>query len=293
MVMSENAYTSCLHGPLAMELHGFDRLNHSTNTIPESSGPSSFVANLPEEFIFDEAVQPLVQHERPDQYIPYGQRDKGLVHNDPSLAERASRKRRYRLASWKIGVATAPALSSIVLLINFILTLWASLRFGLDHGLETAYKGDCGTVNILSICLHVLINALSSILLSGSNYTMQCATAPTRRECDRAHLRSDWLDIGVPSIRNLRKIDRRRRIICALLALSSIPLHLLYNSGVLKTVESNSYNAVLASPDYLESGLNASGSAPDSRLRRIADAVNSFVDDPSIFVHLSPEDCIR
>lgn len=195
--MSENTYTSGLHEPLAVELHESDRSSHSTGTKTESSGASSFMTNFPEDFDVDEAVQPLVQHEELNSYV---QTDKSPSHNDPSSVRRASRKRRYRFKSWKIGVLTAAALSSVVLLVNLVLTVWASLRFGLDHGLGTAYKGDCDTVNKWSLNLHVLINAFSSILLSGSNYAMQCATAPTRQECQGAHALGDWLDIGVPSI---------------------------------------------------------------------------------------------
>lgn len=45
---------------------------------------------------------------------------------------------------------------------------------------------------------------------------------------DRAHTRSKWLDIGVPSVRNLWQIPRLRMVLCLCLVLSSVPLHLLY-----------------------------------------------------------------
>jgi hypothetical protein len=73
----------------------------------------------------------------------------------------------------------------------------------------------------------LLINALSTILLSASNYTMQCLSAPTRSEVDDAHSTGKWLDIGVPSVRNLGRIARKRVILWWLLGASSLPLHLL------------------------------------------------------------------
>lgn len=81
----------------------------------------------------------------------------------------------------------------------------------------TTYDRSCDVAGNWFSALHVLTNGLNSILLSASNYSMQCATAPTRTECDRAHARGDWLDIGVPSVRNLFKIAWQRRIMWALL----------------------------------------------------------------------------
>jgi hypothetical protein len=132
-------------------------------------------------------------------------------------------------------------MTTTVLFVNLLLTVWASVKFGLDGGIGTMYQGACATVSAWSFWLHILINGLSSILLSASNYTMQCVTAPTRRECDLAHARGDWLDIGVPSVRNLSRISWQRRIMWALLAFSSTPIHLLYNSAVFKTLDSNAY----------------------------------------------------
>ena len=56
---------------------------------------------------------------------------------------------------------------------------------------------------------------------------MQRLCAPTRQELDKAHRDHFWLDIGIVSVRNLAKISKRRLAIWLLLALSSVPLHLL------------------------------------------------------------------
>lgn len=74
-----------------------------------------------------------------------------------------------------------------------------------------------------------MINVLSTVLLSGSNYCMQVCSAPTRRDIDLAHssATAKWLDIGVPSLRNLKHISLRKRALWCLMGLSSLPLHLL------------------------------------------------------------------
>ncbi|KAH6666023.1 hypothetical protein B0J14DRAFT_643332 [Halenospora varia] len=45
---------------------------------------------------------------------------------------------------------------------------------------------------------------MSTLVLSASNYTMQAISSPRRKEVDNAHKKSTWVDIGVPSIQNLR-----------------------------------------------------------------------------------------
>lgn len=162
-----------------------------------------------------------------------------------------SRKRCSRFKSWKVGVTINAVMTTAVLLVNIILTVWASVRFGLEGGIGTAHSGDCETISAWSFWLHILINGLSSILLSASNYSMQCVTAPTRRECDLAHLQGDWLDIGILSIRNLFKISWQRSVMWALLAFSSTPIHFLYNSAVFKTLDNNYYTPMIVGRKFL------------------------------------------
>ena len=71
----------------------------------------------------------------------------------------------------------------------------------------------------------LLINIATTV--SASNFCMQLLAAPTRQEIDKAHKNKKWLDIGVPSVRNLKYISKRRGIAIFLLATSSIPLHFL------------------------------------------------------------------
>ncbi|KAI4197238.1 MAG: hypothetical protein LQ350_006069 [Teloschistes chrysophthalmus] len=115
----------------------------------------------------------------------------------------------------------------------------------------------------MSMWLHLAINILGTALLSASNYCMQCLSAPNRQEVDRAHQRQVALDIGVPSLRNLRHISRKRLLLWILLAISSIPLHLFYNSAVFSTLSAREYNIFTVSPN-LGAGevFNVSGVPP-------------------------------
>jgi hypothetical protein len=127
-----------------------------------------------------------------------------------------------------------------------------------SNGIADLITGDQVAVSRWNTMFHVLINALSTLLLAGSNYTMQVLSSPTRLDVDKAHAEGQWLDIGILSPRNLRIIPRRRAVLWLILGLSSIPLHLLYvskhrpcsllltyssyNASVFKIVTSNSFN---------------------------------------------------
>ena len=128
---------------------------------------------------------------------------------------------------WRRGVTTAAITTSIVFLINLGITIWAATRQGTSGGVGILYHGACTNSRQINTVLHLLINTLSTLLLSASNYTMQCLSSPTRAEVDQAHKKGVWLDIGIPSLRNLTGISWRRRVLWGLLALSSLPLHLL------------------------------------------------------------------
>jgi hypothetical protein len=56
----------------------------------------------------------------------------------------------------------------------------------------------------------LLINILSTILLSSSSHTMQILSSPTQLEVDAAHAKGQWLYIELLSTHNLRHINRKR-----------------------------------------------------------------------------------
>ena len=285
-----------------IELHEVNRSSHHGSPTTESKRTSSHASNFTGYSLFDDDEQSLISH-----HISTGSRHHvESVHVDDGTSVQPLRKRRSRFKSWKIGVMAAAAMTTIVMLVNSILTIWASAAFGLEDGIGTAYEGACDVISAWSFWLHILINALSSALLSASNYTMQCATAPTRRECDLAHARGDWLDIGVPSVRNLFRISWQRRIMWLLLAVSSTPIHLLYNSAVFKTLDNNIYDTFLVDGTFLESDFDVPSAdilanASDSYYRgggaglfhAISMVHENYTTNYSSFENLTSASCIR
>jgi hypothetical protein len=131
---------------------------------------------------------------------------------------------------------------------------------------------------------------------------MQCLTSPTRQECNDAHARGDWLDIGVAGVRNLTRISRRRRVLWILLATSSIPIHFLFNSAVFKTLDANEYDYFVVNENFLEGAQIASYLDDTTYSPESGTYVNTFdlaisaqqryLERTSIYEHLSPQEYI-
>ncbi|KAK2597351.1 hypothetical protein QQS21_006048 [Conoideocrella luteorostrata] len=141
----------------------------------------------------------------------------------------------------------------LVLVTNVTTSIFAIVKYGSQDGVGLVYKGDCDTVKRLSLWTHLVINLLGTAMLSASNYCMQLQASPTRENINKAHAQGRWLDIGIPSLRNLWYIGWRRVLIWLLLAASSVPIHLLYNSAVFQSLSSNNY-AVAVVKDSFVSG---------------------------------------
>ncbi|KAH8671223.1 hypothetical protein BX600DRAFT_458587 [Xylariales sp. PMI_506] len=99
--------------------------------------------------------------------------------------------------------------------------------------------------------------------------------------CLRAHKKNKWLDIGVPSLRNFRHLGRWRQFSWLLLAFSSVPIHLIYNSAVFQSLSSYDYTVAVVTDSFLH---NASWSTAAADMNRAVDPGwnESRVNPPSI-----------
>lgn len=209
----------------------------------------------------------------------------------PFARDTTCNKKRRRCKGWRFGVGLNASLVAFVLTTNAILLIVATSKFKPIDGIGTLYAGDCDIVNRLNVGAHVFINAFSSVLLGASNYTMQCMMSPTRSECDAAHARGDWFDIGAPGIRNLRRISGQRRILWTLLLMTSIPIHLLYNSAVFKTLDTNEYRYVLIGDQFIDSqAVNVSQSTIANQA--VESSRLQYHGEPNMYENLDIEACI-
>ncbi len=143
----------------------------------------------------------------------------------PQIDPTHSRAQTFRIWHSRRDVVlfTCSIVATIVLIINFVTTLVFKYKWAGD----ILFSGNCATASRLSSVLHVAINVLSTLLLGASNLCMQLLASPTRREVEKAHGQGHWVDIGVPSLHNLRHIQKRRQLVWTLLTLASLPLHFL------------------------------------------------------------------
>lgn len=135
---------------------------------------------------------------------------------------------RFR-GGWRTGVTHGLCSTLVIFIVNLAAFIWlcASKPLDLRIGFVTVYDGTYKGMKSISTWGHVAVNVFATLLLCASNNAMQCLTSPTRDEIDQAHANKTWLDIGIPSIRNLRSISRRRLLLWICLGLSSVTLHFL------------------------------------------------------------------
>jgi hypothetical protein len=143
--------------------------------------------------------------------------------------ESTSTKKSNRSQGWRFVVLMCTVSTCVVLVVNISLATWALTQRGWGKDDQPVlHEGTCDTTSKISTGLHLLINSMSTVLLSSSSYCMQCLSAPTRQELNLAHKKQSWLDTGVLSPRNIRSISKIRRRRWLILGLSTAPLHLLW-----------------------------------------------------------------
>lgn len=163
---------------------------------------------------------------------------------------RQTRSRLRDFEAWQTWILICATSAGVTFCLNLALTIWAS-TFGFKNGTAIIKQGKCSDIKTWDLWFHLGINVLSSTLLAASNYTMQCLSAPFREEIDKGHRRRIVFDIGIPSLKNLRRISRKKLILWSLLAVSSIPLHLVYNSVIFSTLSTNHYAILVVTSDFL------------------------------------------
>jgi hypothetical protein len=107
-------------------------------------------------------------------------------------------------------------------------TIWSIYAFPSDaRGTGTFFWGDCSTIRTADKAAHVALNILSSLFLGVGHYCMQILVAPTREELDSAHRMGKAMEIGVPSLKNLKRIESKRVVTWVVFGAIATLLHVL------------------------------------------------------------------
>ena len=121
---------------------------------------------------------------------------------------------------------------------------------GNRHGIGVLYTGGCKNVERSATLLAIPINIISTILVATSNYVMQCLSAPTRKDIDRAHAAGSYLNIGISSVHNLIHNVSWKSALWLVLVITTIPIHLLLNSAFFGALEANNYGVLVATEGW-------------------------------------------
>jgi hypothetical protein len=70
--------------------------------------------------------------------------------------------------------------------------------------------------------LHAVISVFVVGLVAAANYAFQVLGSPTREEVDAAHARRDWVDVGVPSLRNLGRVRAGRGVLAVVVVSAAV-----------------------------------------------------------------------
>ncbi|KAI0160828.1 hypothetical protein GGR52DRAFT_561863 [Hypoxylon sp. FL1284] len=147
-----------------------------------------------------------------------------------ALLQRFTQKGWRRAGSINIALALACAIALSICLAVSVSKSGSSLS-----STTIIFEGDCNRASNINTILHLLLNLISTGILASSSYFMQIANSPSRQEIDRAHLFFYSLDIGIPSVKNIQFVSNFKKISWSILLLSSLPIHLFFNSMVFQT----------------------------------------------------------
>ncbi|KAJ5240576.1 uncharacterized protein N7469_002167 [Penicillium citrinum] len=153
---------------------------------------------------------------------------------------------------WTKGVIICAWVEAAVLFLNILLTITAvgiaySGRSQAGFSFASLLTGKCSTAKNWTSGLHLIINILSTAMLGASNYCMQCLASPSRSQVDEAHEKQVWLRIGAPNIWDLLRRQRgKRQLLGWILFLTSLPIHLVYNSAIFFALGPWEYTVITA-----------------------------------------------
>jgi hypothetical protein len=181
-----------------------------------------------------------------------------LLSSGPAMSRGASTKlndrpnHQGRFDGWRFTSLISLIVTGTCLLLNIVFLTYVSLRYpAADWIGAIPIQGGCSAVKSWDSRLHIVLNVLGTALLGASNHNMQCLTSPTRLDVDAAHKNGKWLEIGIPSTKNLRFIAPRKVILWWCLILSTLPLHVLWNSAIFSTLQWNDYSVLVVSDNFL------------------------------------------
>ncbi|KAI0503374.1 hypothetical protein F5B22DRAFT_629537 [Xylaria bambusicola] len=162
-----------------------------------------------------------------------------------------------------------------------------------ERDIGTFMLGNCSRADWTNSAVHAAINILSTLLLGAGNYCMQLLSSPSREEVDRAHHQGQTMDIGLPSIWNLKNAERKRVIAWILLGVLATLLHLVWNSVVFSSIPIVAYPRATVTSDFKQFGDIWAESYPHPTNSHDFSSIWPLQESAANFTRLNTSSCIE
>lgn len=146
-----------------------------------------------------------------------------------SEKQQSDRRRVWKksLVGWRGGVALNVLLGVLILLTGVACLVYAAVKGMLSASESVIFSGSCATAERIDFGVHALVDVFAAVLLAGGNYVFQVLSSPTRGEVDAAHARKKWLDVGIPSVRNLAHVAKSRAVLTVVVLLVAVATQIM------------------------------------------------------------------
>ncbi|KAK5657318.1 hypothetical protein OQA88_3382 [Cercophora sp. LCS_1] len=157
---------------------------------------------------------------------------------------------RRLMSGWQAGVALNTLFPFLILVMGIVWLVYA-VTGGLNGGKAVLFEGSCERASTINWGLHVAINVFAIVLVAGANYVFQVLSSPTRAEVSVAHFRRKWLDIGIPSFRNLGHIESSRVWLAVIILTVAAFTQIIYNAVVFTSHRVTNHNIIFVTESFL------------------------------------------
>ncbi|KAF5656834.1 hypothetical protein FHETE_10765 [Fusarium heterosporum] len=195
--------------------------------LPNSPEPGHFHQGSQLDFIYSAPGSP--NGSRPG--TPRAEQEKMLAEERPRLT-------RSLMTGWRAGVAVNMFLAFLILVASVTCLAFASVKGHMSTWESLLMKGNSVTVEGIARGIMAGVNVFAIVLIAGANYVAQILNSPTRAEVDCAHSTFKWLDIGIPSLRNLSLISSTRATLSGIMMAFALISQVIYNAIIVTTEQS-------------------------------------------------------
>lgn len=146
-----------------------------------------------------------------------------------SEKQQSDRRRAWKkwMVGWRGAAALNVLLAFVILLTGLVCLVYAAVNGMLSARVSVIFSGSCAAAAGIDLGVHAFVNVFAIVLLAGGNYIFQVLSSPTRGEVDAAHARKKWLDIGIPSVRNLVHIAKSRAGLAVVVLLVAVATQIM------------------------------------------------------------------